>query len=181
MKTLFLDLETTGLNKDGTDEILEIAIIDNHGQVLMNTLVKPVIHTEWPEAQAIHGISPEMVTNAPKLDELQWKILDLIVEHETDEIVIYNAAYDWAFMPTEIQGISIYLEIKCAMTQFAEYNGLWNVERNCWKWQKLSVAAEHFNHVWNSEAHRALADTLALKTVWEGMASWRLEKEHASE
>lgn len=181
MKTLFLDLETTGLNSDGKDEILEVAIVDEDGNILINTLVKPLNKTEWPEAQAIHGISPEMVADAPSMDELQWIILNLIVEHETDEIVIYNAAYDWAFMPPMIQGIGTYIEIECAMKSFAEYNGLWDAKRNNWKWQKLSFAAEHFNHVWNSEAHRALADTLALKTVWQGLASWRLNKEFVSE
>ena len=36
---VYLDTETTGLEK--TDEIVEISIVDDSGQVLLDSLVKP--------------------------------------------------------------------------------------------------------------------------------------------
>lgn len=42
--SIFIDTETTGLNKDGTDEVLEIAIVDSDGMTLLDTLVRPVRH-----------------------------------------------------------------------------------------------------------------------------------------
>ena len=57
MKTVYLDAETTGLHE--SDEIVELAIIDDDdGKILLNTLVKPIVHTYWPKAQRVHGISP---------------------------------------------------------------------------------------------------------------------------
>jgi DNA polymerase-3 subunit epsilon len=43
MRTVFLDLETTGLDPR-TDEILEIGILDDAGRVLLDSLVRPERH-----------------------------------------------------------------------------------------------------------------------------------------
>jgi DNA polymerase III epsilon subunit-like protein len=50
VRTVFLDLETTGLDPR-TDEIVEIGILDEDGRVLLDTLVRPVRHRSWPDAQ----------------------------------------------------------------------------------------------------------------------------------
>jgi DNA polymerase-3 subunit epsilon len=76
---LYLDLETTGLHAP-LDEIVEIAIIDDNGAVLLNTRVRPVRQTEWPEAQRIHGISPRDVAWAPTLAQLSTRIQGLYMD-----------------------------------------------------------------------------------------------------
>ncbi|WP_157975397.1 hypothetical protein [Photorhabdus sp. CRCIA-P01] len=45
---VYLDIETTGFDA-GSDELLEIAIVDNGGIHLLNTLLKPSTLTEWTE------------------------------------------------------------------------------------------------------------------------------------
>ena len=55
MRTVFLDLETTGLDPR-TDEILEIGILDDAGRVLLDSLVRPERHRRWPGAEAIQGV-----------------------------------------------------------------------------------------------------------------------------
>jgi hypothetical protein len=57
MQTVYLDLETTDLHPS-EDEIVEIGILDDQGQPLLDTLVRPIRHTSWPEAEYINGISP---------------------------------------------------------------------------------------------------------------------------
>ena len=57
MRTIFLDLETTGLDPR-TDEIVEIGILDEDGQVLLDTVVRPERHRSWLDAQRVHGIAP---------------------------------------------------------------------------------------------------------------------------
>ncbi|PQQ37227.1 hypothetical protein C6H68_14210 [Photorhabdus luminescens] len=59
---VYLDTETTGF-EPSYDELLEIAIVDDQGVTLLNTLLKPLVLTEWQEAQYIHGITPTMVAN----------------------------------------------------------------------------------------------------------------------
>jgi DNA polymerase-3 subunit epsilon len=59
---IILDVKTTGL--DGDSEIVEIAIIDLDENPLFETLIKPVSLIP-EEATAIHGITNEMVENAP--------------------------------------------------------------------------------------------------------------------
>lgn len=54
---IFADTETTGTGDDA--EILEIAITDELGNVLLYTYITPT--REWPSAQARNNISPEFI------------------------------------------------------------------------------------------------------------------------
>ena len=49
MKTVYLDTETTGL-APVRDELLEIAIVDDQGKTLVNTLIRPQFRKQWQEA-----------------------------------------------------------------------------------------------------------------------------------
>src|SRR5690606_28350115 len=83
---LILDTETTGLGS--VDEIVELSVIDMAGRTLINTLVKPkgIIP---PEAQRIHGISNEGVSDAPT-----WAEVYPLFKHTVQgkKVVIYNAS-----------------------------------------------------------------------------------------
>lgn len=61
-QAIVIDTETTGLTD--SDELLQISVIDDAGTVLFDSLVRPYFHTEWPEAQKVNGITPEMVAGA---------------------------------------------------------------------------------------------------------------------
>ena len=41
-RTIFLDTETTGLNRAGDDDVLEVSVINDAGDVLLDTLVQPM-------------------------------------------------------------------------------------------------------------------------------------------
>ena len=58
---LILDTETTGLGDDA--EVVELAVIDCAGAVLLDTLVRPSGPVP-AEAAAIHGITDAMAANA---------------------------------------------------------------------------------------------------------------------
>ncbi len=149
---IFLDTETTGLNHDGTDEILEIAIVDAGGDILLNTLVRPLSKTEWPQAQAVHGIRPQDVINAPILESLLPKLTEICANKT---VVCYNATFDASFFPKDF-----FPQIKCAMREFAEMNPDSN------SWLKLSDAAFLTNYQQLENFHRALADALACRHIW---------------
>ncbi|QKJ65269.1 3'-5' exonuclease [Deefgea piscis] len=167
MKTFYLDTETTGLNRNGEDEIVEIAIIDQDGEIILHSLLRPTAHTAWPEAEAIHCITPGMVATSPTLEQITPRLNAAL--SQCDGLVIYNLDYDWSFLP-QLVCQSLFdrnVRLFCAMHRFAAYNGVWDEKRGDYKWQKLTVAAERFGHVWEGQAHRALADCYATKTVWE--------------
>ena len=149
MKTVYLDTETTGLDDD--DEIVELTIIDDDGEPLINTLLKPVNHSEWPDAENIHGISPMDVRNAPTQKQISGKIRDVVKD---TRVVIYNAPYDSQYLP-ELEEAA---EVRCAMREFADWNKS--------KWINLGNATKIVGYEWEG-AHRALADTLALRAVWK--------------
>lgn len=151
--TLYLDTETTGLAPQNGDAIVEVSIVDSRGKVLLDTLVNPRRSIPW-QASKIHGISDSMVREMPTLADLMPDILRIV---SGQQIVIYNATFDAPFFPG---GLREARRIDCAMRRFSEVT-------KATGWKKLDFAATHVGHVWTGKAHRALADTLACKSVWE--------------
>lgn len=163
MRTVFLDTETTGLRglyAGGTDEIVELAILDDRGRALINQLVRPAGQGTWPEAQRIHGISPAMVAEAPTLTEILPAASAAI---QGCRVVIYNAAFDLQFFPNSLFRES---QVECAMRRYAEWKGEWNANHGNYRWHKLHVAAMATGFLEDVQWHRALADTLACRHVW---------------
>lgn len=159
MRTVYLDLETTGLDP-ARDEILEIGILADSGEVLLDTLVKPQRHCTWPEAQCINGIAPADVAEAPSLPKISSRIVDAVAGMR---VVIYNAPFDAAFLGNTLEGAA---EISCAMRAFAEAFGEWSDEHRGWRWQNLGVAAAYVGFAWPGPAHRAIHDCQATRAVW---------------
>jgi len=154
-----LDLETTGLDPE-QDEILEIAIVDENGDPMLNTLVRPVRHQEWPDAQRIHGISPADVEHAPTLADLTQQIRDSV---EGRTVIIYNADFDAAFLEGYLDCAA---DIRCCMEAYSDYR----VDRygEEWRRHKLVMAAYDAEHDWGQDAaHRAIHDAAATLSVWQ--------------
>jgi DNA polymerase III subunit epsilon len=159
MRTVYLDLETTGLDP-AKDEILEIGILADSGEVLLDSLVRPERHREWPEAQKINGISPADVAEAPTLTGIRPRIVEAVAGAL---VVIYNAPFDAGFLVQELVGAA---DIQCAMRPFAEVYGEWNNRYGNWRWQKLGVAAAYVGFQWSGSAHRAIHDCQATRAIW---------------
>ena len=159
---IFLDTETTGLHPP-KDKIVEISIIDGDGMPLINTLVNPGRPIGF--ATTIHGIDDAMVADSPTIEDLMPDILAIV---RGSHLVIYNAAYDTRFFPC---GLSDASEISCAMKRYAKIRGEMNPRFGDYRWHKLTAAAEHIGYEWEGTAHRALADTLATRAVWNWMES----------
>ena len=147
---VFLDTETTGLNPR-IDEVVEIAIVDEAGTVLLNTLVRPARHTLWPEAQAVHGISPEDVANAPSWMALLPRVASLCAGKT---VIIYNAQFDTGFFPDRF-----FASTACAMRRYSDANPIGS-------WVALEEAAKASGYTPSGLAHRALEDSLACRHVW---------------
>lgn len=165
---LILDTETTGL--DERAEIIEISIIDCTGQVLLDTLVKPTSPIP-AEATRIHGITNEMVAEAPTWPEVIRKFEEIVIGRD---LVIYNADYDLRIIDqtSNLHNIleTLWLEAECTMLAYAEFYGQWDDYREQWKWQRLGNAAKQQGVVIEGTAHRALADCKMTLGVIASMA-----------
>lgn len=178
-KTIFFDTETTGLNKDGTDEILSISIINENEEILLHTYVKPEHHTSWVEAQEINHISPEMVKDSPTLTQLKPLLKEIFTS--ADEIVAYNIAYDRKFIEPALD-IHFGEKARCAMLEFADYYKEPNLKTGYgYRWKNLSFAMDNLGLTWRGQAHGSLADTYAAKDVWTALKNPSIEKKNTYE
>jgi len=153
-----LDTETTGLAE--SDEILQLSIIDGEGVVLFDSYFRPERHQEWPEAEAVNGISPSDVENKPTMASCRNLIQKII--DAADVIIAYNAAFDLDVLKR--QGICIPTDavVIDTMLLFAEIYGDYSEYHGNYRWQKLSLCADYYGYEWgNDTAHDALADCRA--------------------
>ncbi|MBE0506953.1 MAG: 3'-5' exonuclease [Marinospirillum sp.] len=159
---VYLDLETTGLNRTSEDEAVEIAIVGAEGETLLHTRLRPKRLAVWPGAEAIHGISPADVQDCPTLDDVLDQVIDAV---RGRQLVIYNSAFDLDFLPPAV--VDATAGHCCCMEAFAQFYGEWDERHDDFRWKKLVFAADHVGHVWSGSAHSALADAQATRSVWQ--------------
>ncbi|HUX53120.1 MAG TPA: exonuclease domain-containing protein [Williamwhitmania sp.] len=96
-----LDIETTGFSPKYHDKIVEIAIIsiDINGKIIdtYETLINP---DRDVSATHIHGITADMVKDAPRIEDVIDDILDRI---NNKTIVGHNIEFDLRFINHEVQ------------------------------------------------------------------------------
>jgi len=151
---LIADTETTDL--DG--EIIELAIINLKGETVINRRFNP-IEPISAGAQAVHGISAEMVANEPRFGDCASEVLPVLAN--TGLVLIYNAAFDTARLH---QTCKLHcadmpkFNTDCIMEWYAQYCGEWSDYHQSYKWQSLGGG------------HDALGDCLAALACLKEMA-----------
>ena len=96
-KYIFVDLETTGLNPS-QDRICQIGIILADGKEI-NMLINPGIAIP-ASVTAVHGITNEMVRNAPKFEDIAAELINGL--EEANIFVAYNFTFDFQFLQNEL-------------------------------------------------------------------------------
>lgn len=165
-KIICFDIETTGLDPF-RDEILQLSIVDGHGNVLFDEFVKPENHTEWAEAAAINGITPEMT--ADKQPFTHWLPTVQKIFDSADLIVGYNCdGFDLAFM--EQAGLTIDKPTFDVMLEFAPIYGDYDERHGDYRWQKLAACATYYGYK-GQNWHNSLDDTIATLHCYYGVLS----------
>jgi DNA polymerase III subunit epsilon len=162
---VYLDTETTGFGPAA--EIVDIALVDGTGRLLFESLVRPGIRIP-PDAQAIHGISDEMVAAAPGWTEIGPLVSRILLK---STVVVYNAAFDLQMVNqmNERCGVPGLPDVwHCAMLRYAEFTGEWNDKYGNFRWHKLDAALAAFG--FSPASHRAAADAAACRIVVRSMA-----------
>ena len=165
---VYLDVETTGM--EALDEIIEIAIVDHGGSTLIDSFVKPVGDIS-PDAYAIHGISEDMITDAPTWTAL-WPQVEQSLQGRV--VGIYNADFDIRLMEqsqhtNQMDWQPPYSDYFCIMKLYAQFHGDWNPSRRSYRWQSLDAARRQCN-IGLPNTHRAKDDTLLAQALLHYMA-----------
>jgi DNA polymerase III epsilon subunit-like protein len=157
LETIYLDTETTGVTLK--DQIIEIAIVDDAGETLLNSLVRGTCPVH-KDANKLHGLTLKKVAKSPSLKDLEDAIINVV---RGKHAVTYNLEFDLRFLTPRIKSAIQYAS--CCMRAYAEYrNEL--TEYDTYRWFSLNEASVHLNYEWEGTCHRALPDALACRAVW---------------
>src|SRR5574344_337057 len=93
---IVLDTETTGLDFSREKMVEFAAVRLENGKIKdeFQTLINPEQHIR-KSSMAVHGITPDMVKDAPTEAEAMPKIMEFIGEYP---IVAHNAIFDYSFI-----------------------------------------------------------------------------------
>ena len=170
---VYLDTETTGL--DGQAEIVDIAVIAGNGEVLLDTLVRPVRSIPLV-ASGVHGIRDADVAGAPSWDAI-FTEFERITQGR--RIIVYNADFDRRIVSqccSQYALAALELTWQCAMRAYAEFCAEPG-QKGGFKWHRLDRAASRFGV--SPGGHRALADAIVCRAVVLGMAQLDADGEDA--
>jgi DNA polymerase-3 subunit epsilon len=162
-KVLCIDTETTGLNPE-TDEILQLSMVDGNGTVIFSSLLRPPTRKRWPKAQAVNGISWQMVKDQPSLASFEPIIRSVI--DSSDLVIGYNIDFDLRMLKAAGIGVGIRM-IYDVMEDYAQAFGRWSAKKDDYLWVKLSEAAGRYGV--SFEAHDARADAQATVELFYSM------------
>lgn len=169
-KPVYLDTETTGL--DNNSEIIEIAIIDEDGSILFQSLIKPV--QPIPQSVTrIHGISNSMVKEAKP-----WAILWQTIRGSlfSRMIGIYNVDFDIRMIQQSHNLYGLRMEkfnTFDIMKIYAQYQGNWDSRYQTYRFYKQEEAAR-LCRIPVTNLHRAAEDAALSRKILHFIAETKI-------
>ena len=158
---IFLDFETTGLHPP-KDEVLEVGIVDWHGHVIMDQLVKPAHTATWEDAQRVHKISPAKVKDAPSFQSIEPALRKALAGKL---VAIYNAEFDLGFIPPYVAESAA--RFVCVMRLFKDFvPDSRHRLQDALKWA-LSLSSNREKK--RRQTHRAIDDAQCTRVVWNAI------------
>ena len=173
---LLLDTETTGKPEHRGFQVIEIAILDQDGQVLYHSLVKPDIPIPG-EAAEISGLTDAHLAHAPTMTEIWPDVVQVLTATDVP-IYTWNADFDQKallltakrFQLPVPAAISDKKRWHCAMKLHARWYGEWSNGKNDYRYQPLEWACTELE-IEESEHHRAVGDALNALRVLQAIGS----------
>mgnify|MGYP000911172161 CR=1 FL=1 len=168
MRRIFLDTETTGLNADGGDRVIEIGCIEMVGRQLTGDHRHYYLNPQrasHPDALRVHGLTEEFLADKPLFAAIVDELMSYLAGAE---LVIHNAPFDLGFLDRELQ--------RCGRpgvaAQVAQITDSLLLARELYPGKSNSLDAlckrlEVDNS--NRTLHGALLDAGLLAEVWIGM------------
>ena len=103
MREIVLDTETTGLDVNNGDRIVEIGIVELENHVQTGTFFHYYLNPERDsglQALQIHGLTTEFLKDKPKFVDIADQFIDFVSD---SKIIIHNAPFDLGFINSELR------------------------------------------------------------------------------
>ncbi len=105
-REIVLDTETTGLQAEGGDRLIEIGCVELLNRVPTGQEFHVYVNPERDvpaEASAVHGLTAEFLVDKPVFRKVAQQFLEFIAD---DHLVIHNASFDVGFLNMELRRVS---------------------------------------------------------------------------
>ncbi len=105
MRQIFLDTETTGLNAEGGDRVIEIGCVEMVGRRRTGDNRHFYLNPQrasHPDALRVHGLTEEFLADKPLFEAVAEDLLNYLAGAE---LVIHNAPFDIGFLDEELRRI----------------------------------------------------------------------------
>jgi DNA polymerase III subunit epsilon len=115
MRQVFLDTETTGLNAEGGDRIVEIGCIELFNRRSTGKTLHHYINPQrssHPDAVRVHGITDDFLADKPLFASIADELLAFVADAE---VIAHNASFDVGFLNAELD--------RLGRGKFAEHAG----------------------------------------------------------
>ena len=106
-RQIFFDTETTGLDADKGDRIIEIGCVEMVDRRLTGNDLHLYINPErssHPDALKVHGLTDQFLADKPKFAQVSDQLLGYL---QGAELVIHNAAFDIGFVNAELSRLGL--------------------------------------------------------------------------
>ena len=106
MRQIVLDTETTGLDHDNGDRIVEIGCIEINDRRITDQHFHCYLNPDRPVAGGaleVHGITDQFLKDKPRFEDIVDEFLAFIKDAE---LVIHNAPFDVGFLDAELKRLN---------------------------------------------------------------------------
>lgn len=102
MRQIFVDTETTGLDAQAGDRIVEFGCIEMVNRRLTGRTLHRYLNpgrSSHPDALRVHGLTDEFLADKPRFEQVVDELLEFV---EGAELIIHNAGFDVGFFDAEL-------------------------------------------------------------------------------
>ncbi len=108
MRQIILDTETTGLNAETGDRLVEIGCVELLNRKLSGNNLHHYLNPERDSdegALRVHGLTTEFLSTKPKFAAIAAELRDYL--QGADELIIHNAPFDVGFLNKEFEMLGL--------------------------------------------------------------------------
>jgi DNA polymerase III subunit epsilon len=171
-----IDLETTGKLEERHCQVVEIAVVNQDGQLVYHSFCKPDIAMPG-SATEVSSITDAQLADAPPFTQIWPSLLNVLTLTEIP-VYAWNADFDrQALLLTAKRfqlpvptAVSDKTRWRCAMRLHARWYGEWSNGKNDYRWQPLEWACTALE-IEGSEHHRAVSDAQNTLHVLQAIGS----------